>query len=144
MAHQSSLAGQSWSHPFEFFYNLSFSGKSWQNPANKQNKNCPQWGLNSGPHDHHANALPNEPSQHLVASRKYYGTVATIKCSKLNKILQMFLKRFQGKMKKCTCNDVTDLSQQSSYHYNSMIRSERHCCIKIQLRIDRVRHVTTF
>ena len=36
-------------------------------------KNCPQWGLNPGLLDYHANALLNELSQYLVASLNLHG-----------------------------------------------------------------------
>ena len=62
---------------FEFFYNLLFSAKSWQNSAStdgkKQNKNCPQSLLNPQPPDLHSNALPTQLSQHSVASLNLHG-----------------------------------------------------------------------
>ena len=36
-------------------------------------KNCSQWGLNPGHLDHHADALLNGPSQHLVACLNHHG-----------------------------------------------------------------------
>ena len=57
----------------KFFYNSLFSAKSWQNSASidgkKQNKNCPQSGLNPQSPDLHSNALPTELGRNLLDRR---------------------------------------------------------------------------
>ena len=56
---------------FKFFYNSSFSAKSWQNPASidrneKNKKNCPQWELNQQPPDHYSKCSGNCARQESV------------------------------------------------------------------------------
>ena len=58
---------------FEFFtihvsVRLSDRSEVTQNKINFV-KNCPQWGLNSQPPDHQANALPTELGWNLLGSR---------------------------------------------------------------------------
>ena len=70
---------------FQFFYNSAFSDQSWQNPASldreEQNKkNSPCRGVDPGPRDHHANALLNELSQHLVVSLNHHGLKKVMFC----------------------------------------------------------------
>ena len=59
-------------HSLEFFCNLLFSAKSWQNSASldgkKQNKN-PQLELNTQPPDLHSNTLPTELDSKLLGRR---------------------------------------------------------------------------
>ena len=80
--------------PIEFFYNLLFSAKSWQNHVSidgkKQNKNYPQSGLNPQPPDLHSNALPTELGRNLL-SRRFLKWALFVSCITSHVGLWLFL-----------------------------------------------------
>ena len=81
-------------HSIEFFYNSLFSAKSWQNSVSidrkKQNKNCPQSGLNPQPPDLHSNALPTELCR-ILLGRRFLKWALFVSCTTSHVGLGLFL-----------------------------------------------------
>ena len=72
---------------------LSDRSKVTQNKINFV-KNCPQWGLNPGPSDHHFNAVPTELGRNLL-SRRFLKSALFVLCTASHVGLCLFLESIE-------------------------------------------------